>query len=234
MTQFLLAVFLLLLVACGAPSAHGPSFQQAAVRPAPAAPPPAYTPGYAPGTPAEPVYTPQGAGAYRGEPLPSTPVERSPNKRILPASNEPGLWAADGASTATLGGPNGLGVTVLGVAFDLGLELRPERAAMECSKAVNDASDSTIHWSKHTLTFPTESMRCIAARAFLRCATSVLDDVKNGKRMYGGFTAEDAAKVAEAAKRWDDEYCKGVRLDHTQQDYLSWLNMRAESIRPKQ
>jgi hypothetical protein len=94
----LLLLFVLLL-GCATPTPG--SYQQAtAVRPAPR--PPVYTPGYAPGTSAEPTYTPQGAGAsHGGLPGSSSSVPRSPNKRILPATKEPGLWAADGAPSAS-------------------------------------------------------------------------------------------------------------------------------------
>lgn len=88
-------LFLLFILAGCSTSTHS-SYQQTA-RPAVYRPPPVNTPGYYPGTPAEPVYTPNGAG-LPGERVPGTtqsPVQRSPNKRILPPTKEPGLWAAD-------------------------------------------------------------------------------------------------------------------------------------------
>lgn len=96
-----LAVLVVLLSACAAPSVHGPAFQQAAPARAPMRPPAARPVVNSPHFPA-PGATPAGAGAYRGEPLPSASVPRSPNKRVLPASAEPGLWAADGALVALI------------------------------------------------------------------------------------------------------------------------------------
>jgi hypothetical protein len=106
MTRYLPAFLLLLSVACAAPAYYGPEeYQQAApaIRPPPR--PPAVTPGYNPNTYEPPPYAPAGGGASHGAlSEPNTgkpPVPRSPNKRILPASNEPGLWAADGAPVAS-------------------------------------------------------------------------------------------------------------------------------------
>lgn len=84
---------LLLLVAAltGCATSAVPSSYHQAVRPAVPQPliqqqPPSY-----PGQ----THTPAGTGLYRPESGPAK-VERSPNQRVLPATREPGVWAADG------------------------------------------------------------------------------------------------------------------------------------------
>lgn len=85
-----------LLLLLGCVTTHH-ELRQAAAAPAYRPPPVAYT-----SPPAQP-YAPRGAGApLVGQPgAPAPVVPRSPNKRPLPATREPGLWAADGAKAST-------------------------------------------------------------------------------------------------------------------------------------
>jgi hypothetical protein len=227
MTRLLVVLAVSFLSAC---AASGPTSYRQAAAPMPAPgplivqQPPTY-----PGA----TYAPVGAGLPEvGQPgRQGASVPRSPDKRILPPTKEPAVYAADGAPRAV--SAPGLGVTVLGVGFDLGLELKPARAAHECAKAVNDASDSTIHWSKHTRRFSEEATRCIAARALLRCSKIVRDELQNQKRMFADFHAEHAAVATEAAERFKEAFCKDVVLNPTQDLYLSWLYERTEGVRPK-
>lgn len=98
MRPLLLTTFVVLLLVGCATGGPPSSYQQASPAYRPVRPPPVYTPGFAPGTPAGPVYTPQGAG-LPGERVPGSgtaAVPRSPNTRVLPRTDEPGVWAADG------------------------------------------------------------------------------------------------------------------------------------------
>ncbi|HYO65598.1 MAG TPA: hypothetical protein VEU33_05905 [Archangium sp.] len=99
--HLLLVCVCVFVSACAsAPESHG-TYHQAAARPPPAMPGPSGAPvsSYPGGT-----YGP-GAGAFPGAGLPTTgqpgqqrgAVPRSPNARVLPASDRAGLWAADGA-----------------------------------------------------------------------------------------------------------------------------------------
>jgi hypothetical protein len=96
MTRLLLLLLLLPIAAHAQAPAMRPPPRPATV--------PALTPGYSPNTPPEPAYTPPGTGLPEvGQPgSHAAPVPRSPNKRLLPTSSEPGLWAADGAPVASL------------------------------------------------------------------------------------------------------------------------------------
>lgn len=104
-----------------------------AVRPAPYRPPPAYTPGYAPGTPAEPVYAPVGAGAP-GERVPGAVAPGVPRSegRMLPRTSEPGVWAADGDPKLVASRRGIYGWDVLGVMLP----------------APDTTSKDKLHWSQ--------------------------------------------------------------------------------------
>jgi len=123
------------------------------------------TPGFAPGTPAAPVYTPNGAGLYdptRGTQQPTVP--RSPNKRVLPATKEAGLWAADGAPTASarellfgvdIPDPAGSAVLV--------------DASRACVDTVAHAARA-VGADKDAMLFPPRVRSCMAAWAYFMCA----------------------------------------------------------------
>lgn len=155
-----------LLSACAAPSTHGPGLHQAAVRPAPPVRPPVMTPGYSPGTPAEPVFTPQGAGASRDR-LPGASVPRSPNKRVLPATKEAGVWAADGASA-----PGEQRLTLFAIDLPMDNLSGPAQTALtscafEMTIAVRAAAQHAV------FNYPTDARACMAVRALQHCAEVV-------------------------------------------------------------
>jgi hypothetical protein len=146
-------------------SAHA---QAPAMQPAPIVEP-------APAFPA-PSLTPAGAGASHGMlPAPQAEVPRSPNKRVLPASSEPGLWAADGAPRAA---------TPLRL-FDVeipypGTATHPDAIAETegCVATLARASDARAR--ARLATMPLEQRSCLAAQALLHCAA---EEVKKRKAM---------------------------------------------------
>jgi hypothetical protein len=156
MTRLLPVVSAVFLFSLGA---HA---QVPAVRPVPR--PPAYTPGYSPGTPPDPVYTPPGTGLPEvGQPgTHAAPVKRSPNKRALPASSEPGLWAADGAPKASASDAQ-----IFGVSIPLPAVHGADAVGAMCSHAVTKAMrDARM---TEVLSFPEAVRACMAAQALYRC-----------------------------------------------------------------
>jgi hypothetical protein len=161
------------LAACGGSSVHGPAFRQAVPMPMPVEAPPAYTPGFAPGTPSEPTYTPPGTGL----PMPGQPgyvmprVKRSPNTRVLPddysPKKEPGLWAADGAPVASTTPPPLFGVTL--PYPNWATEKATQDWPDSCIVFMHNASVTTGVYNT-VIKLPEAIRWCMAARAYAICA----------------------------------------------------------------
>jgi hypothetical protein len=180
MNRTLLAVsVVLLLSACATTPTTFDAYEQAAPAYVPVAPPPAYTPGFAPGTPAEPVYTPPGTGL----PMPGQPdygqpeVPRSDNNRVLDDEysphREPGLWAADGNPVAS--------ADAMPPIFDIQLPYPANATTPDarwwsdmCGKTMNDAA-KRLGTDAEFASHPPYMRMCLAARAYLRCADGVQD-----------------------------------------------------------
>lgn len=161
-----------------------------------------------------PGATPSGAGAYRGDPLPAAPVPRSPNKRILPATREPGIWAADGAPVAMARHQ------LWGVEIPLpdgGAYV--EREAWQCAAGMDEVSTATKKVS--TIASATEAARrCMVAIAQYTCAFEL--GLSARKQPTPGDTdrllalAVLEARAAELRNTW----CAGVTLTDKQRTAL--------------
>jgi hypothetical protein len=214
-TPLLVVSVVLLATACGTPARHGGSLHQAAApMPAPVPRPPVHTPGYYPGTPAAPVHTPAGAG-LPGERVPgqAQPVPRSPNKRTLPPSKEPGLWAADGSA------PRSSAITERHQIYGVDIPYPPDTDSLE-EVAITDIC--TKEWSHATKeanqdtfikSFPLDVRRCLAAQAYAYCVGAFFDAILYAKQTGSSYDAAVFARVKateEHAKRLSRENCKGV------------------------
>lgn len=130
----------------------------------------------------EPALTPTGTGlpefTITGDAQPERPA-LSPNKRILPPSKEPGVWAADG--DPTLAGPK-IGVILAAtiIRFPDELETVDERAPVEfCAASMERAIGRWVRGL--TLGVLSSSEReCLAARLLLHCANEL--DKRPGTR----------------------------------------------------
>lgn len=211
--------FLLLLLLAGCATSSPRAFHQAVMRPAPYRPPPAYTPSYAPGTPAEPVYVPVGAGVpgerVPGPVVPAAPaVPRSPNKRVLPRTDEPGVWAADGARGVFVGAePELFGVNI---PF-------PEDATTEaardltrgCIKEMNDAAAASS--TRRTISdLPSDVRRCMAMIAYAHCAATrfaVAEQLAKDLVGYNAAYSRHLKSMETHARGLTAMACSGVRLE---------------------
>lgn len=163
-----LALLLLLLVSF---PVHA---QAVAPAPAPVRPPPVMTPGYFPGSTGNPVHTPTGAGLpTTGQPgTQGADVPRSPNKRVLPPTKEPGLWAADGAPKATREGSTDVfGVTI---PYPDNAGEAEKRAVDTCSNTIMDAAYAAKR-SDYLSSLPLNVRQCLAFSAYEHCARSMRD-----------------------------------------------------------
>ena len=154
---------------------------------------------------------PAGAGLVTpttpmGEPL---DVPRSSNRRVLPTTNEPGVWAADGPPSDTA--PPGL----LGLSLPLGHEVtgwEGRRRTQLCGDSM-DALLRRIGLYPRAMALPDGVRSCLAAQLFRVCAlgyeASYRDSAKSDsskERTYRLYK-----RMTEAADTWLDTACKGPR-----------------------
>lgn len=163
-------------------------------------PPPASAPGPAiiiqqPPTYPGATYTPTGTGLpTMGQPGTQRPaVERSPNKRVLPPTKEPGLWAADGAPVAAARHH------LWGVEIPLpegAMAHLVEREAWHCANGMDGVAKG-IRKVAFIDTLPEDVRRCMVARAQYHCAfeTGLLVQT----RVTRGSTSDTARLEALAA-----------------------------------
>lgn len=218
MTRVLVVSAVLALSGCA--STPPGEYRQAVARPAPAGPlivqqPPSY-----PGA----TYTPAGAGAYRGDPLPSKPVPRSPNKRILPATKEPTVYAADGDPQASVGHwlfyvhiptPEDTHGPVAKTSAQLCVDTLTGAANQIGKRALLDAT-------------PLQERMCIAARAFRHCAEAhrrAMERAKEaGKKAtgprYDPIAVQDSVLLWKYAIALEAKNCADVRLSDEQYSAL--------------
>lgn len=200
--------------------------QAIAPLPAPVSPPPVMTPGYAPGTPPAPVYTPTGAGLPEvGQPgQQGEPVKRSPNRRTLPDEFSPkrkaGVWAVDGASVASERRQ------LWGIVIPLpeGATSRvAEYEAWNCAMHVEDAAMGA-NVNDVIRAFPADALRCTVATAQHHCAAGEVERAKRRKERLVEFDLArfDALKVLEAyTATLQAQWCSGVMLTREQRDALA-------------
>ena len=150
----------LLLTGCTTTGGSG-QFRQAAAAPRPA---PVAVPQFQ-----QPPHTPRGAGASPlGQPWQAPGPPRSPNRRILPPSPEPGLWAADEVTAVTRRNQNDIPAMLAGVRLPSPTGESTE-ATRKCADSMNHAlRNLRLHIAMAQL--PPDVRTCIAARLFEYCA----------------------------------------------------------------
>lgn len=202
------------------------SYRQAAPSMVPVGPPPVMTPGYAPGTPAQPVYTPLGAGAGPGEraPMPGArALPASPNKRIVPPEPDgaPGLWAADGDPVLSASVRPDIGNVTLPYPDDA-REIEDLRATLTCAgsmtRALKEARQHVRYFNQ-----PEPIQRCLAARMYKACADHLLELIRV---LYatGNGSAEEVRRhqsTAWKAQAFVAEQCRGMTLGPSQNEVLN-------------
>jgi hypothetical protein len=163
-------ILLLLLSACA--STTSTRYEQAAPAYVPVGPPPVMTPGYFPGTPAQPVHTPNGAGlpGERG-PMPQPhALPASPNKRALPdefsPKREAGIWAADGAQNS----PELPRLFGVAIPYPGPAQYPDAKGDTElCVDTLTNAA-RVVGVFDRIMSLPEDVRACLAARALRHCA----------------------------------------------------------------
>jgi hypothetical protein len=111
--------------------------------------------------------TPEGIGLYRPE-SGGAPAPRSPNTRVLPATTEPGVWAADGdPALRASASAAGASPEILGVALPLSPEGK-SAAAGSCASTVADIL-KRLGIEQELLALPEPARRCAAALLYAQC-----------------------------------------------------------------
>lgn len=233
-------LFLLFLLA-GCATSNNSSYNQTA-SPTVYRPPPVNTPGYYPGTPREPVYTPNGAG-LPGERVPGSiqsSVPRSPNKRILPPTKEPGLWAGDGTVKASDQLPDVPMIAGIELPFPPGAatdkdKLHTRLCALGMSLLIPDVARE-LQWDAMAL--PLDVRRCIAARLYEHCTSSF-------RAKLEGIISANSSDISglehlliqravisstdRTAKRFVEKVCPGVPRSTEVEEALTLIMMTWDS-----
>jgi len=184
-----------------------------------------------------PGATPAGAGIVvptreGGEQV----VPRSPNTRVLPASKDPGVWAADGAPKAAIDVGK---VNVLGVVFNVGPDVGTWYVAGECASDLNEAKSIPHGWAEIVSKFSEGALRCISAKALLYCASATEDELRKGSRMYTRLRLDGAIEAKRRAEALEREHCGDKNLNPQQTAYLmsiqsTWGGVHMRRIRQEE
>lgn len=137
-------------------------------------------------------------------------LPRSTNKRVLPATPEPGLWAADGEPRATVH------VTL----EDIAIPMPENRTAGELFKTelCADGMRRAIDYSGRkgdVAKIPPEVLNCLVARLHLACASDLLAKFKDGSFGVNHGTAqhiEESKRVKDVAQKWATNACREEAL----------------------
>jgi hypothetical protein len=139
---------------------------------------------------------------------------RSPHGRILPPSNEPGLWAAEPPAASrswTTGPPELFGVTLPFIPNAATAE--DERPTRVCAQTMG-ALLAKAEPQAELAALPPQARRCLAARLYLKCAEELLGLFPEGgiPGSFVNFPAERRLHLAAlaTAKQFRDAACKDV------------------------
>lgn len=166
-----------------------------------------------------PTYTPPGTGLpATGQPgAQPASAPRSPNKRILPATKGPGVWAADdGHGASAVLPPKVFGVDMPNPVSGNVVE----RAVMDtCRHALSMASKESQQ-EQYLLTLPTDIRMCLAAKAHSMCSTLTLNlfQGSNQKAQFPPGMEKALLAAQQHAFSLEATYCSGVTIDQDAHD----------------
>lgn len=180
----------LLLAGCAHTTTGSSRFHQATALPNPA-------PVFAPRVP-RPSHLPAGAGASPlGQPWqqPGVQVERSPNRRILPPTPEPGLWASDAVEASRPTKYNDMPAMLSGVRLPAPKGESTD-ATRRCAATMNNALwGARLHEAMARL--DSNVRTCIAARLFEYCA------IRRAFKLHKKLVTVDVDS-SRALARWEE------------------------------
>jgi hypothetical protein len=164
-----------------------------------------------------PGYTPAGAG-LPGEYMPGPPepaVERSPHKRVLPPTKEPGIWAADRPASPPTE-PDGWRVdpVILGVLIPYPPRLMAEehKEPMQRCGYMSQRAITSVATTAQLAALSLDERRCLAAKLYLFCMTRErrIVDGQKVKPLFFAKTNSRLMRYAELeAQRMERVACGG-------------------------
>jgi hypothetical protein len=208
-----LILFAAVLSACSAPT----SYRQAAPAMVPMRPP-AVRPVHSAPTFAQPRHTPAGAGAsHGGLAAPGTSSAGVPRAegRILPTSDEPGLWAAEPPKASA-----SYWETIAGVPLPLpetANSKEAERPTYLCGMTMNDTIKQ-VGVLDRIRALTEKNQRCLAARLYLHCAKGLVTVVEVLAEGNGDFKVRHYRQrlyAVGAAEKFEASECDGGARAYT-------------------
>lgn len=171
---------------------------------------------YPPANPA-PTYTPPGTGL----PMPSFPgpgvrnIPRSPHKRVLPPSKEPGLWSADRPKASIIApAPTLLGTTL--PVPDAAKTPYISHSLSGCIEAAGELVGAPVFFTRIDA-LREDERKCFAGLLYSRCASGLPEFVKARRAKEGGSFNQSDAPALKALKKEAEAYvakwCAGARAD---------------------
>lgn len=211
------SLLLLFLAACASPEPTRREFHDGPmVRPAPAF----VTPGH----------TPAGAGLPEYVPGSPAPVSRGTDRRVLPPTKEPGVWASDSKVPRT---PHAFRM-FFGVEFPLA----PEEFVPYGDQLTNGCAGSARTVSQtgglvdRIYRLSDGLRRCLAARIYARCAARQVAEHEKRRDTLDAYTPEvlSAQKaVSTTATAFKELACEGVELTDESEDLYTIILNRMEN-----
>lgn len=158
-----------------------------------------------------PGYTPAGAGLPEYRPTEEEPeVSRGKDRRVLPATRGPGIWASDGDETRAAMRQTPVPPSVGPVALSF-----PETATTEeerkptrkCARSLN-AAISSAAWDSMMRLSP-RLQACLVARLYAYCTTT----------LYNVYETKAWEHAYQSAVRSEEKICKGFTSADTEPVY---------------
>lgn len=143
-----------------------------------------------------PGATPAGAGLPEYVPGTAAPVSRGTDRRVLPPTREPGVWASDKPKiSGEIATPVMLGINIPIPVDDNG---KPDYLfANQCAEATDTMfKESTLKAPAQRLRY--EERECLTARIYDMCIGYMNRDRKNNEQL---LLVQGAERVVEAMKR---------------------------------
>lgn len=156
-----------------------------------------------------PGYTPAGAGLPEYMPVHEAPtVERGRDRRVLPPTREPGIWASDSGSKAK---PKP--AVILGVVVPEPTDAHaPGYTSGYCADVYNDIIDQNDLRSRSE-TLPLAVRRCMAAKLYDHCISSLL--TQYARKNKTGELVHAYLEELKRHKRTTSDFVEKACIDKT-------------------
>jgi hypothetical protein len=165
-------------------------------------------------------HTPVGTGApVLGQPgARRAETPRSPDKRVLPATAEPSVWAGDSheVRAAMHARSNVLLDVPLPFVSTVASEADKEETYL-CASQMQSLVNN-IRQDFYLALQPLKVRRCLAARLYVACAEHIHRTVTDPATLQADYIVRRAAAVLQAAQAFAQQACAGIAKDDEVED----------------